>query len=104
MDFKYTIFDTCYFRNCVFDSCDFTGCRFSGTNLIGATFDGCKFDYVILERTQVDNEILDVGCPGWENLASFRKNASHKLPGLQEMLNLPKTRWRSSCRQLKYIF
>jgi hypothetical protein len=69
VDFKYTIFDTCYFRNCVFDSCDFTGCRFSGTNLIGATFDGCKFDYAIFERTQVDSDILDVGCPGWENLA-----------------------------------
>ena len=67
--FKYTIFDTCYFRNCVFDSCDFTGCRFSGTNLIGATFDGCKFDYVIFERTQVDNDSLHAGCPGWENLA-----------------------------------
>ena len=68
IDFKYTIFDTCYFRNCVFDSCDFTGCRFSGTNLVGSAFDGCKFDYAIFERTQVDNEILDVGCPGFENL------------------------------------
>lgn len=69
VDFKYTIFDTCYFRKCVFDTCDFTGCRFSGTNLIGSTFDGCKFDYAIFERTQVDTDLLDVGFPGWENLA-----------------------------------
>ena len=31
VDFKYSIFDTCYLRNCKFDSCDFTGCRFVGS-------------------------------------------------------------------------
>ena len=86
VDFKYTIFDTCYFRNCIFDSCDFTGCRFAGTNLVGSTFDGCKFDYAIFERTQVGNEILDVGCPGWENLAlRFARTLRTNYQGLGDV-------------------
>jgi len=68
VDFKYSIFDTCYLRNCTFDSCDFTGCRFVGTSLYGSSFSGCKFDYAIFERTIIDNDLLDVGCPGHENL------------------------------------
>jgi hypothetical protein len=68
VDFKYSIFDTCYFRGCRFDSCDFTGCRFVGTNFHGAKFSGCKFDYSIFERTIVDNCILDTECPAHENL------------------------------------
>ncbi|GAA6617840.1 pentapeptide repeat-containing protein [Scytonema sp. NUACC26] len=68
VDFKYSIFDTCYLRGCKFDSCDFTGCRFVGTNLHGAKFSGCKFDYSIFERTVVENPILDTECPGSENL------------------------------------
>ena len=68
VDFKYTIFDTCYLRNCVFDSCDFTGCRFTGSNLYGSSFIGCIFDYVYFERTTIDDEILSVGCPRVENL------------------------------------
>lgn len=68
VDFKYTIFDTCYLRNCVFDSCDFTGCRFMNSNLYGSSFIGCKFDYVYFERTIIDDEILNVGCPSVENL------------------------------------
>ncbi|EKD25990.1 MAG: putative plasmid protein [uncultured bacterium] len=66
--FKYSIFDNCYLQNCVFDSCDFTGCRFIGVNLCGARFEGCTFDYVNFERTIIDSEILENGCPGWENL------------------------------------
>jgi hypothetical protein len=68
VDFKYTIFDTCYFRKCTFDNCDFTGCRFKDTNLVGSKFDGCRFDYAVFDKTYVENEILDTGCPGWENL------------------------------------
>ena len=68
VDFKYTIFDTCYLRNCVFDSCDFTGCRFISVNFYGASFNGCKFDYATFERTIISSDILDTGCPGWENL------------------------------------
>ncbi len=68
VDFKYSIFDTCYLRNCVFDSCDFTGCRFTGSNFYGSSFSGCIFDYVYFERTIIDDEILNVGCPGVENL------------------------------------
>src|SRR6266567_5082317 len=68
IDFKYSIFDTCYLRKCVFDSCDFTGCRFIGTSLYGSSFSGCKFDYSIFERTIVDDDLLDSGCPGMENL------------------------------------
>ena len=40
VDFKYSVFDSCYLRNCVFDSCDFIGCRFVGTNLHGSAFSG----------------------------------------------------------------
>lgn len=68
VDFKYTIFDSSYLRNCVFDSCDFTGCKFVSVNLYGSSFSGCKFDYVTFERTIIDSDILDVGCPGWDNL------------------------------------
>jgi len=74
VDFRYTIFDTCYIRDCRFDSCDFTGCRFIGTNLRGSKFSGCKFDYAIFERTSVDADILDTECPGHENLkAAFAR-------------------------------
>ncbi len=68
IDFRYTIFDSCYFRNCVFDSCDFTGCRFVGSNLHGSCFVGCKFDYVNFERTLIDDDILETSCPSLENL------------------------------------
>lgn len=70
IDFRYTIFDTCYFRNCVFDSCDFTGCRFVNANLHGSSFTGCKFDYAVFERTIIDSDILESGCPSHENLKS----------------------------------
>lgn len=91
VDFKYTIFDTCYFRKCVFDSCDFTGCRFAGTNLVGSTFDGCTFDYAIFERTQVDNDILDVGCPDWENLAlRFARTLRTNYQGLGDVVSANK--------------
>ena len=68
VDFKYTIFDTCYIRDCRFDSCDFTGCRFVGTNLYGSKFSGCKFEYAVFERTTIDPSVLDTECPGPENL------------------------------------
>lgn len=68
VDFKYTFFDNCYLRNCVFDSCDFTGCRFIGVNFYGTSFSGCKFEYATFERTTIDSDILDTGCPGWDNL------------------------------------
>jgi hypothetical protein len=68
VDFKYSIFDSCYLRNCVFDSCDFIGCRFVSTNLHGSSFVGCKFDYAIFDKTLVESEILNDGCPGHENL------------------------------------
>lgn len=68
VDFKYTIFESCYLRGCKFDSCDFTGCRFVGTNLHGSKFSGCKFDYAVFERTPVDPDIIDTECPGPENL------------------------------------
>jgi uncharacterized protein YjbI with pentapeptide repeats len=68
VDFRYSIFDSCYIRNCRFDSCDFTGCRFVGTNLYGSSFSGCKFDYAIFERTIVDTDILLNNAPAFENL------------------------------------
>lgn len=66
--FRYCIFDAAYLRNCTFKDCDFTGCRFINSNLVGCSFDGCKFDYASFDKTHVDNDILDVGCPGPENL------------------------------------
>jgi hypothetical protein len=68
VDFKYSIFDSCYLRNCVFDSCDFIGCRFVGSTMDGSAFAGCKFDYATFEKTGIDADILSSGCPGYENL------------------------------------
>jgi uncharacterized protein YjbI with pentapeptide repeats len=68
VDFRYSIFDTCYLRNCKFDSCDFRGCRFVATSLHGSKFSGCKFEYSTFERTLVDDDILDTECPGPDNL------------------------------------
>jgi uncharacterized protein YjbI with pentapeptide repeats len=70
VDFKYSIFDTCYLRNCNFDSCDFTGCRFVATQLPSSFFIGCKFDYATFERTTISVDILGTGCPGTENLTA----------------------------------
>jgi uncharacterized protein YjbI with pentapeptide repeats len=81
VDFKKSIFDTCYLRNCKFDSCDFTGCRFVATNLHGSTFSGCKFDYSTFERTLVDADILSTECPGYENLKwGVRPYVANELP------------------------
>ncbi|MBD2214243.1 pentapeptide repeat-containing protein [Nostoc linckia FACHB-104] len=68
VDFKYSIFDTCYLRKCKFDSCDFTGCRFIGTNLYEAKFSNCEFRYATFEKTQIDNYVLEQECPEEENL------------------------------------
>ena len=68
VDFRYCIFDAAYIRNCSFEDCDFTGCRFVNCNLAGSCFNGCKFDYATFDKTNVDNDILEVGCPGPENL------------------------------------
>ena len=68
VDFKYSIFDTCYLRQCVFDSCDFTGCRFLATSFYGSIFSGCDFDYSIFERTIVTSDLLRNCCPAPENL------------------------------------
>lgn len=68
IDFRYCIFDAAYLRNCNFEECDFTGCRFINCNLAGCSFNGCKFDYVSFDKSLIDNDILDVGCPGPENL------------------------------------
>ncbi|MGL6014244.1 MAG: pentapeptide repeat-containing protein [Shewanella oncorhynchi] len=68
IDFRYCIFESAYLRNCSFENCDFTGSRFINSNLVGSSFNGCKFDYASFEKSHVDSDILDVGCPGPENL------------------------------------
>ncbi|MCX7097790.1 MAG: pentapeptide repeat-containing protein [Methylococcales bacterium] len=68
VDFRYCIFDTAYIRNCSFQDCNFTGCRFVNCNLAGSSFNGCKFDYATFDKTHIDNDILEIGCPGSENL------------------------------------
>lgn len=70
VDFRYSSFDTCYFRDCKFEDCDFTGCRFATSNFHGSEFDGCKFDYAIFSTTQITSSILDTCCPAWENVKS----------------------------------
>ena len=67
-DFSYSEFDSAYLRNCIFDSCNFTGCKFTNSNLRGSKFEGCKFDYASFSNTQVEEEILDTGCPSQENM------------------------------------
>lgn len=69
VDFRYSTFDASYIRNCTFDSCDFTGCRFTASNFSGTGFSGCIFDYAIFEKTDIDSDILQTGCPSHENLA-----------------------------------
>ena len=68
VDFCYCIFDAAYLRNCSFEECNFTGCRFINSNLAGCSFNGCNFNYATFDKTYVDSDILDVGCPGPENL------------------------------------
>lgn len=68
VDFRYCIFDSAYLRNCTFDDCNFTGCKFLDSNLVGSSFTGCIFDYATFERTHIDNDILESGCPSRENL------------------------------------
>lgn len=68
LNFSYCIFDGAYIRNCSFRDCNFTGCRFFNCNLTGTSFEGCIFDYATFDKTQIDNDILDTGCPGHENL------------------------------------
>ncbi len=67
-DFSYSQFDLAYFRNCTFDSCKFVGCRFAQSNLRGSQFVGCSFEYAEFSHSQLDAEILDIGCPGQENM------------------------------------
>jgi len=67
-NFSYSEFDAAYLRNCTFDSCNFTGCKFTNANLRGSKFIGCRFDYTQFSHTLVEPEILDMGCPGQENL------------------------------------
>jgi hypothetical protein len=68
VDFKYSIFESCYFRDCVFKDCNFTGCKFSSSNFRGSCFSNCKFDYASFDKTFVEPEILENSCPGFENL------------------------------------
>jgi len=68
VDFRYCIFDAAYLRHCSFEDCDFTGCRFINSNLTGSIFIGCKFDYVSFDKTYIDSDILESGCPSTENL------------------------------------
>ena len=67
-DFSYSEFDSAYLRNCTFDSCRFIGCKFTNSNLRGSKFVGCIFDYAQFSHTYIEDEILDTGIPGQENL------------------------------------
>jgi len=68
VNFMFCIFEHAYLRNCTFENCNFTGCKFINSNLVGSSFNGCKFDYAVFEKSFVDTDILEKGCPGPENL------------------------------------
>lgn len=83
VNFSHTYFDHCYFRNCIFDSCDFNGCKFLNSNFSGSTFIGCKFDYATFQNTLVDEEILNSGFPGYDNLKlKFARTLRTNFQGL----------------------
>jgi hypothetical protein len=58
LDFSKCIFDSCYLRDCRFIRCNFEGAKFINCNLHGSYFNDCNFDYVIFEKTFVDDEIF----------------------------------------------
>jgi hypothetical protein len=83
VNFSHTYFDNCYFRNCVFDSCNFNGCKFINSNFASSKFLGCKFDYATFQNTFVDEEILDTGFPGYDNLKlKFARSLRTNFQGL----------------------
>lgn len=67
VDFSKTYFESAYLRDCRFIRCNFEGAKFSGSNLIGSYFEDCNFDYVIFEKTFVDDEIFECA-PKKDNL------------------------------------
>lgn len=83
IDFRYSIFDTCYLRSCAFVSCNFTGCRFVGSSFHGSTFTDCTFDYAVFERTLVESDILENSAPRYENLRlKFARTLRTNFQGL----------------------
>ncbi|QCX38656.1 pentapeptide repeat-containing protein [Aureibaculum algae] len=83
VNFSHTYFDHCYFRNCVFDSCNFNGCKFINSNFASSKFMGCKFDYATFQNTIVDEEILETGFPGYDNLKlKFARSLRTNFQGL----------------------
>ncbi|MDC8829720.1 pentapeptide repeat-containing protein [Alteromonas gilva] len=69
VDFRYSVFDDCYFRKCKFVNCDFTGAQLKNSSFRGSEFIGCKFDYCRFNNTRITNTILDNNQPGFENVA-----------------------------------
>ncbi|BFT29920.1 hypothetical protein D210916BOD24_10960 [Alteromonas sp. D210916BOD_24] len=69
VDFRYSVFDDCYFRKCKFINCDFTGAQLKNSSFRSSEFVGCKFDYVRFNNTRITNTILDNNQPGFENVA-----------------------------------
>lgn len=69
IDFRYSVFDDCYFRNCKFINCDFTGAQFKNSSYRGSDFIGCKFDYCRFNSVKITNSLLDNSQPGFENVA-----------------------------------
>lgn len=68
VDFSFSFFDNCYMRNCKFEGCNFTGTKFKECNLNNSRFNNCKFEYAVFDKTFVEPDILDMNCPGHENL------------------------------------
>lgn len=77
IDFSQTIFDSCYLKDCRFINCNFEGAKFMNSNLQGSYFEFCNFDYVIFEKTFVDDEIFS--CAPKKNNLKYKFARSLKL-------------------------
>ena len=68
VDFSYCIFDHAYLRGCKFENCNFTGAKFINSNFLGASFIKCNFEYVLFEKTILDDDFLYSNLPEKANL------------------------------------
>ncbi len=77
INFSKTIFDGCYLKDCRFIRCTFEGAKFMNCNLQGAYYEDCNFNYVIFEKTFVDDEIF--GCAPKKDNLKYKFARSLKL-------------------------
>lgn len=69
VSFKQSTFSSCYFKNCRFIRCDFTGAHFKECYLKGSNFPDSNLKYVTLEKTLIEENVLECCLPPEENIA-----------------------------------